>query len=341
MAVKLNFKTGLVDMSMGSGGKATHNLIEQLMKKYFNNEFLSQSEDQAILPKIDGRIAMTTDSYVITPYIFPGGNIGDLAVNGTINDLSVGGAKPMYMSVGMILEEGLPLSDLKKIVISMAKAATDAGIYLVTGDTKVVEKGKGDGIFINTTGIGVIRDDFVTRESLKPGDKIIINGTIGDHGVAVMSKRPGLSFDCSIESDSAALNSLVEHLYEQNCVIKTMRDPTRGGVGAILNEWANQYDVGINIQEQSLPIYEEVSSACELLGIDPLFIANEGKVLIVCVGDQAETILSCLRNHPLGEKAEIIATVEDVNTSNVSMTTVFGGKRRVDWLSGEQLPRIC
>ncbi|APC96937.1 hydrogenase expression/formation protein HypE [Francisella frigiditurris] len=340
MAVKLNFKSGVVDLSMGSGGRSTHKLIEQLMKKYFDNEYLGQSEDQAILPQINGRVAMTTDSYVITPYIFPGGNIGELAVNGTINDLAVGGAKPLYISVGLILEEGLPLKDLKEIVISMAKAAENAGVFLVTGDTKVVEKGKGDGIFINTTGIGVVNENFVTREILAPGDKIIINGSIGDHGVAVMSKRPGLSFDCDVKSDTASLSDLIDSLYKNDCSIKAMRDPTRGGIGATLNEWADKYKIGINIQEELLPISEEVSSACELLGLDPLFIANEGKVLIACKSDQAERILNCLKKHPLGRQAQIIATVEEAD-SQVVMTTAFGGRRRVDWLSGEQLPRIC
>jgi hydrogenase expression/formation protein HypE len=340
MAVKLNFRKGVVDLSMGSGGKATHSLIEQLMKKHFNNEFLAQSEDQAILPQINGRIAMTTDSYVITPYMFPGGNIGDLAVHGTVNDLAVGGAKPLYMSVGFILEEGLPLNDLKEIVISMAEAAKSAGVLLVTGDTKVVEKGKGDGIFINTAGVGVVTENFVTGEALSAGDKIIINGSIGDHGVAVMSKRQGLSFDCTVKTDSAALNGIIQSLHDEGCIVKTMRDPTRGGVGATLNEWAAQHKVGINIQEQALPINDQVYSACELLGIDPLFIANEGKFLVVCKDSQAQKVLECMRKHSLGKQAEIIATVEK-SSRQVVMTTAFGGKRRVDWLSGEQLPRIC
>lgn len=341
MAVKLNIKNGLVDMAMGSGGKAMHRLIEQLIKKHFSNEFIDQAEDQAILPQINGRVAMTTDSYVITPYFFPGGDIGSLAIHGTVNDLAVGGAKPLYISVGFILEEGLPLIDLQKIVKSMTAAAKEAGVYLVTGDTKVVEKGKGDGIFINTTGIGVLREDFVSRESINVGYDIIINGLLGEHGVAAMSKRSGLSFDCDVISDAASLNGLIDSLYDLGCKVKSMRDPTRGGVGATLNEWANQYKVTININEDNLPISQQVSSACELLGLDPLFIANEGKVLIVCDKSQTKNVLSCLRNHPLGEKAAVIASVEESKMPHVVMTTTFGGKRRVDWLSGEQLPRIC
>jgi hydrogenase expression/formation protein HypE len=223
----------------------------------------------------------------------------------------------------------------------MAAAAKEAGVYLVTGDTKVVEKGKGDGIFINTTGIGVLREGFVSRESINVGDDIIINGLLGEHGVAVMSKRSGLSFDCDVISDAVSLNGLIDSLYDLGCKVKSMRDPTRGGVGATLNEWANQYKVTININEDNLPVSQQVSSACELLGLDPLFIANEGKVLIVCDKSQTKNVLSCLKNHPLGEKAAVIASVEESKMPHVVMTTTFGGKRRVDWLSGEQLPRIC
>lgn len=341
MSIKLNFKSGVVDLAMGAGGKAMNRLIDQLMKKAFDNEYLCQGEDQATLPNLNGKMAMTTDSYVITPYFFPGGNIGSLAVYGTVNDLAVGGVKPRFLSVGFILEEGLPLSDLKAIVESMAEAAKASHVQLVTGDTKVVEKGKGDGIFINTTGIGVVMDDFVTHEPLGKGDCIIINGAIAEHGVAVMSKREGLSFDCDVKSDAINLNHLLEKLHQSGCHIKTMRDPTRGGVAGTLNEWANQYQVGISIDESALVVSEEVRSACELLGLDPLFIANEGKVLIVCNESEVKKVLACLQQDELGKNASVIAKVDKVGNASVNMQTSFGGLRRVDWLSGEQLPRIC
>lgn len=223
----------------------------------------------------------------------------------------------------------------------MAEAAKKANVQIVTGDTKVVEKGKGDGIFINTTGVGVIRDNFVTRDALEDGDEIIINGTLGDHGVAVMSQRAGLDFECQIISDAASLDGLVDSIYENSCQVKNMRDPTRGGVGATLNEWANQHNIAIEIDEANLPVSREVQSACELLGLDPLYIANEGKVLIACEPSQTEKVLDCLRGHPLGENAQVIATVRKSEQPQVFMKTTFGGKRRVDWLSGEQLPRIC
>ncbi|WP_116962974.1 hydrogenase expression/formation protein HypE [Fastidiosibacter lacustris] len=341
MSVKINFNTGVVDMAIGAGGKAMNRLIDQLMKKAFANDYLLQGEDQATLPEIKGQLAMTTDNYVITPYFFPGGDIGSLAVYGTVNDLVVGGAKPLYLSVGFILEEGLPLKDLKEIVNSMAEAAKKVGVKLVTGDTKVVEKGKGDGIFINTTGLGVIEQSFVTRTPLQKGDNIIINGFIAEHGVAVMSKRQGLNFDCNVKSDVMPLNRLIDMLYQSGCKVKTMRDPTRGGVGATLNEWAYQYQVGICINESALPVGEEVRSACELLGLDPLFIANEGKVLIVCEAQETDKILQGLQSQPEGKDAAVIAKIESENEAYVTMKTRFGGIRRVDWLSGEQLPRIC
>jgi len=339
--IKLNFKKGFVDMSMGAGGKAMNRLISHLMKDRFYNVFLAQGEDQAILPQPTGKIAMTTDSYVISPYFFQGGNIGSLAIHGTVNDLAVGGAKPLYISVGFILEEGLPLADLKIIVESMAEAAKDAGVYIVTGDTKVVEKGKGDGIFINTTGVGVIENDVVSHSQFEVGDVVIINGNLAEHGVAVMSQREGLSFDTSIQSDATNLNDIISGVLALGVEIKSMRDPTRGGISATLNEWALQLKVKISIDEDNLPITSEVNSACELLGLDPLFIANEGKVLLVCKNKDANKILKNIRSHPKGKNAEIIASVIAKGSSGVIMETSFGGMRRVDWLSGEQLPRIC
>ncbi|TNF65199.1 MAG: hydrogenase expression/formation protein HypE [Gammaproteobacteria bacterium] len=343
--IKLNFKKDVVDLSMGSGGKSMNRLIDQLMLKAFDNPYLNKKEDQAVLPEINGKLAYTTDSYVVSPYFFPGGNIGSLAIHGTVNDLAVSGATPLYISVGFILEEGLPLSDLKTIVTSMAKAAETAGVSIVTGDTKVVEKGKADGIFINTSGIGVIKPQHIlAKEIVKPGDKIIVNGNIADHGVAVMSERENLTFMTKILSDSIHLNDLISNLLNSNASIKAMRDPTRGGIAATLNEWAHEYGIGIEIDEAKLPVSNEVLSACELLGLDPLFIANEGKVLMLCDQNQADQVLKDLRNHPKGKNAQIIAEVTKLNDQKspyVAMKTAFGGLRRVDWLSGEQLPRIC
>ena len=343
MSVKLNFKRGVVDLSIGAGGRAMHRLINQLMRKAFDNEYLDQNEDQAILPDVQEKLAFTTDSFVVSPYFFPGGDIGSLSVYGTVNDLCVCGAKPLYLSVGLILEEGFPLSDLKKIVDSMAEAARFAAVKLVTGDTKVVEKGKGDSIFINTSGIGMIEKHhaLLRHQPLKKGDVVIVSGLLGEHGVAVMSKRANLDFITNVKSDAIALNHLVSHLLDRGCRIKTMRDPTRGGIAATLNEWADQYGVSIKLNETALPISDEVNAACELLGLDPLFIANEGKLLMICEESEADKILQALHAHPLGTDARAIATVTDEQQAQVMMKTALGGIRRVDWLSGEQLPRIC
>lgn len=343
--IKLNFKKDVVDLSMGSGGKSMNRLIDQLMLKAFSNPFLNKKEDQAVLPELKGNLAYTTDSYVVSPYFFPGGNIGSLAIHGTVNDLAVSGATPLYISVGFILEEGLPLSHLKTIVTSMAEAAEKANVMIVTGDTKVVEKGKADGIFINTSGIGVIKEEnHLSKESLKEGDCIIINGNIAEHGIAVMSERENLSFMTNVQSDACSLNHLILDLLNEGFKIKLMRDPTRGGIAATLNEWANEYHLGIQIDESALPLSNEVLSACELLGLDPLFIANEGKVLIGCEAEEAERIVNRLKLHPKGKDARIIAKVFQISEKDmpkVTMQTAFGGLRRVDWLSGEQLPRIC
>lgn len=342
MTVKLNFNSGVVDLSIGAGGRAMNRLIDQLMLKAFDNPYLKQKEDQAILAQPTGKLAFTTDSYVVSPYFFPGGNIGSLAVHGTVNDLAVSGAVPQYLSVGLILEEGLPLKDLKIIIESMAQAAQQAGVQIVTGDTKVVEKGKGDGIFINTSGIGIIDAHYtVTHQPLKKGDKIIINGLIAEHGVAVMSARDNLTFMTDVVSDSTHLSDLIGDLLKTGVQPKMMRDPTRGGVAATLHEWSQAYGVGVTIDESALPLSAQVSSACELLGLDPLFIANEGKVLIACDASDADKILAALKQHPKGENAAIIAEVTDEAQVSVCMQTAFGGLRRVDWLSGEQLPRIC
>ena len=338
--VKLNFKDN-IDLSVGAGGRAMHQLLNQLILKEFDNNYLQMQSDQAILPPVSGHLAFTTDSYVVSPYFFNGGDIGSLAINGTINDLAVGGAKPHYISVSFILEEGLPLSDFRQIVQSMAKAARDANVLIVTGDTKVVEKGKGDGIFINTSAIGVIGSDVIIKPEFAVGDKIIINGAIANHGMAVISKRQGLDFSTNIESDCAALHELIQEVMAINPKIRCMRDPTRGGVSATLNEWANFYNLGLNIDESKLLIHENVKGLCELLGLDPLHVANEGKVLIVSDSADSERVLDVMRNNPLGQDAQIIGEIQSIADKFVTLTTTFGGVRRVEWLSGEQLPRIC
>lgn len=340
MSLKLNFKEN-IDLTVGAGGRAMYQLLNQLILKEFDNPILAQQSDQAILPKLNGRLAFSTDSYVVSPIFFNGGNIGSLAINGTVNDLAMSGAKPLYISVGFIIEEGFPLSDLKLIVETMAEEARKAGVQIVTGDTKVVEKGKGDGIFINTSGVGIIEDNINLTTEFKVGDKIIINGSIADHGMAIMSKRQGLDFATNIQSDCAALNGLIQDVLAINPAVRCMRDPTRGGISATINEWANFYNIGINLFEKDIQVNDNVKGICELLGLDPLHVANEGKVLILVSSADADRVLEVMRAHPLGKDSSIIAEIESVSNSFVTMTTVFGGKRRVDWLSGEQLPRIC
>lgn len=338
--IKLNYKEN-IDLSIGAGGRAMYHLLEQLIFKEFDNQYLREKSDQAIMPPINGKLAFTTDSYVVSPYFFNGGDIGSLAINGTINDLAVGGAKPLYIAVSFILEEGLPLDDLRKIVQSMAKSAKEAGVLIVTGDTKVVERGKGDAIFINTSAIGVIESHVVIKPEFEIGDIIIINGSIADHGMAVMAKRQGLDFTTDIKSDCASLNSLLQSVLSCDPVIRCMRDPTRGGISATLNEWAHSYQIGIHLDEAKLQINENVKGLCELLGIDPLNVANEGKVLIICKNTDANKIIQLMQNHPLGKHAQIIGEIQSVTDKFVTLKTVFGGLRRVEWLSGEQLPRIC
>lgn len=340
MSLKLNFKEN-VDLTVGAGGRAMYQLLNQLILKEFDNPILAQQSDQAVLPKLNGRLAFSTDSYVVSPLFFNGGNIGSLAINGTVNDLAMSGAKPLYISVGFIIEEGFPLADLKIIVETMAEEARKAGVQIVTGDTKVVEKGKGDGIFINTSGVGVIEDEVELKAEFKVGDKIIINGSIADHGMAIMSKRQGLDFATDIATDCAALNGLIQDVLAINPAVRCMRDPTRGGISATINEWAHFYNLGINLFEDNIKVHDNVRGICELLGLDPLHVANEGKVLILVAAEDAERVLAVMKQHPFGKDSAIIAEVEKVEDYYVTMTTAFGGKRRVDWLSGEQLPRIC
>ena len=338
----VDFKSGRVDMSHGSGGRAMAQLIEELFLAAFDNEWLRQGNDGARLPPVAGHLVMASDSHVVSPLFFPGGDIGCLSVHGTINDVAMLGAKPLYLAASFILEEGYPLADLKRIVESMARAAAEAGVPVVTGDTKVVEQGKGDGVFITTTGVGVIADGVrVSGDRARPGDRILLSGTLGDHGVAIMSLRENLGFATAIESDTAALHRLVAAILEADRDVHVLRDPTRGGLATTLNEIARQSGVGMVIEESALPVREEVAAACEILGLDPLYVANEGKLVCICAPDAAERVLAAMRAHPLGANAVVIGTVIADEHHFVQMETAFGGKRIVDWLTGEQLPRIC
>ncbi|MCE7913714.1 MAG: hydrogenase expression/formation protein HypE [Nitrosomonas sp. PRO4] len=338
----IDFKHGCVEMKHGSGGRAMAQLIQQLFVAAFDNDFLRQSNDQACFQGSNERMVISTDSYVITPLFFPGGDIGSLAVHGTINDIAMSGATPSYLAASFILEEGFALSDLKRIVDSMAQSAMAASVPIVTGDTKVVERGNADGVFITTTGIGRIAEGInISSENARPGDRILISGTLGDHGIAVMALRENLSFQTSIQSDTAALHDLVANMVAAVPAIHVLRDPTRGGVATVLNEIAQQSAVGMMLYESRLPMREQVNAACEFLGLDPLYIANEGKLIAICGAEDAENLLDAMRKHPLGEDAAIIGEVIEDTHCFVQMQTCFGGKRVVDWLSGEQLPRIC
>ncbi|MBB1092159.1 hydrogenase expression/formation protein HypE [Rhodopseudomonas palustris] len=340
---KLDVKNGRVDLSHGAGGRAMAHLIGEIFHEAFDNDLLRRGNDQAAFDVVGGRMVMTTDGYVVSPLFFPGGDIGSLAVHGTINDVAMAGAKPLYLSAGFIIEEGFPLADLKRIADSMGAASRDAGVPIVTGDTKVVERGKADGVFITTTGVGVAPAELVLSSELAcPGDKVLLSGFIGDHGVAVMSQRQNLAFETSIVSDSAALHELVAAMVAAAPqALRVMRDPTRGGLAATLNELAQQSAVGFRLDEDAVPIRPEVAAACELLGLDPLYVANEGKLIAIVASEAADTVLAAMRAHPLGRDAAIIGEVIADDHHFVQMTTSFGGGRIVDWLSGEQLPRIC
>jgi hydrogenase expression/formation protein HypE len=338
----LDFARGTVEMVHGGGGRAMAQLIDELFQRAFDNPWLRQANDQALLARPEGRIVMATDSHVVSPLFFPGGDIGSLSVHGTINDVATSGAQPLWLAAGFILEEGFPLADLKRIVESMAQASQAAGVPIVTGDTKVVERGKGDGVFINTTGVGVVPEGIeISGDRARPGDVILISGYIGDHGVAIMSLRESLSFSTHIVSDSAALHGLIGTMVQVAPEIHCLRDPTRGGLAATLNEIARQSGVGMTIREEAIPIRTEVDAACELLGLDPLYVANEGKVVVICPANAAERLLDAMRAHPLGVDAAIIGEVTEDPHCFVQMETSFGGRRNVDWISGEQLPRIC
>jgi len=338
----VDFKHGVVDMSHGGGGRAMAQLIDELFRRAFDNEWLRQANDQAAFTVPPGRMVMATDSHVVSPLFFPGGDIGCLSVHGTVNDVAMSGAVPLYLAAGFILEEGFPLADLKRIVESMAAASREAGVPVVTGDTKVVEKGKGDGVFITTTGVGVVPAGVqISGDRARPGDRILVSGTIGDHGVAIMSLRENLSFETTIQSDTAALHGLVAAMVAAVPGIHCLRDPTRGGLATTLNELAGQSGCGMVIREASIPVRPQVDAACEFLGLDPLYVANEGKLIAICAEADAARLLEAMRAHPLGADAAIIGEVVADPHHFVQMDTRFGGRRNVDWLTGEQLPRIC
>ena len=338
----VDFKRGVVDLSHGSGGRAMAQLIDELFVEAFDNPWLREMNDQARMVMPAGRLVVATDSHVVSPLFFPGGDIGCLSVHGTVNDVAMAGARPICLTSGFILEEGFPLADLKRIVASMAAASREAGVPIVTGDTKVVEQGKGDGVFINTTGVGVVADGIeISGDRARPGDAILVSGTLGDHGVAIMSLRENLSFETAIRSDTAALHTLVAAMIEAAPAIHCLRDPTRGGLATTLNEIARQSNVGMALEEAAIPVRPEVHAACELLGLDPLYVANEGKLVAICAEADAARVLAAMRAHPLGRDAARIGTVVPDENHFVRMRTGFGGSRMVDWLAGEQLPRIC
>jgi len=329
----------------GSGGKLTADLIDKIFLPAFRNPTLDKLDDQAVLTIGGARLAFTTDSFVVTPIFFPGGDIGRLSIHGTVNDLAMSGARPLYLSAAFILEEGLAVDDLRRVVESMRAAAAEAGVQLVTGDTKVVNRGKGDQIFITTTGIGVIEHDVsISADRACLGDKIILSGYIGDHGMTIMSQREGLEFESAIASDCAPLNGLVAAMLAvspANNFIHTLRDPTRGGVATTLNEIAKHANLGMMLDERTIPVRESVKGACEVLGLDPLYVANEGKLLALVVPEIADAVLERMRQHRLGQDAAIIGEVVETHRGMVLMKTEIGGTRVLDVMFGEQLPRIC
>ena len=341
-ARKAKLKEERITLSHGSGGKATQTLIEAVFLEAFANPLLAPLEDGAVLTALGGRLAFTTDSYVVSPLFFPGGDIGDLAVNGTVNDLAVSGARPLWLSAGFILEEGFPVADLERIVGSMAAAAERAGVQIVTGDTKVVQRGKADGCYVNTAGVGVIeRPGELAVATARPGDVVIVSGPVGEHGITIMLARGELDIESEVTSDTAPLNGLVERLLDAAPGVRGLRDATRGGVATICNEVARAAGVAVVLEEEAVPVRPDVRGACELLGIDPLYVACEGRLVAVVDGDQVEAAMAALRSHPLGEGAAVIGRVRDDPPGLVLLKTSFGGTRIVDLLVGDPLPRIC
>ena len=327
-------------LSHGGGGEETQKLIKELFFKYFSNPILEKMEDAAVL-NINSKLAFTTDSFTVSPIFFKGGNIGKLAIAGTVNDLAMMGAKPKYLSCSFIIEEGLPFEELEEIVRSMAEEMKKTGVQIVTGDTKVVPKGSTDKIFINTTGIGEIVYEGISAHNIQEGDVILVSGTVGDHGACIMAQREGIEMEGDISSDCASLWSLVEDLINKGLTIKAMRDPTRGGLSAVLNEWADQSDIGIEIDEEKIPIKEEVQGMCELLGLDPLSLANEGKLILAVPEEEGEKALNILKNNPLGKNAQIIGRVTSDYKGKVILKSPYGSKRILEPPAGELLPRIC
>ncbi len=340
---KFTLREEQITLSHGSGGKASHNLIESVFGPAFANPLLDRMDDAATFALQDAQFAFTTDSYVVSPLFFPGGDIGKLAVHGTINDLATAGARPLYLSAGFILEEGFPIADLQRIVASMAEAARAAGVTIATGDTKVVQRGKADGLFITTAGVGLVEADWpIGQAYARPGDKVLLSGPVGDHGIAVMLAREGLEIESAIESDTAPLHSLVADLLAAaGDGVHCLKDPTRGGVATTLNEVAMASEVALALDERAIPVRAEVRGACELLGLDPLTIANEGKLLAVVAAERAEAALAALRAHPLGREAALIGEVLAEPAAMVFLRTEIGGSRVLDMLVGDPLPRIC
>jgi hydrogenase expression/formation protein HypE len=328
-------------LAHGSGGKLAHDLVEKSFVRALTNPLLDKLDDSAVFD-ISGRLAFTTDSYVVSPIFFPGGDIGKLAVCGTVNDLATSGAKPLYLSLAFIIEEGLLVSELEQVVASVQKAADESGVKIVTGDTKVVTRGSADKLFINTAGVGVIPEGVsISGSNAKAGDKVLLNGAIGDHGIAVVSQREGLSFATKLKSDCAPLGDLVADMLRASPNIHALRDPTRGGLATSLNELARQSKVSIRIEEAKIPLREEVLAACEMLGFDPLYVANEGKMIAIVAPESAEKVLAAMRKHRYGKDAAIIGEVTGENPGRVTMKTVMGSSRIVDMLTGDLLPRIC
>lgn len=326
----------------GSGGRMSGELLRDILLPALRNPVLDRLDDQAVVEIGGTQLAFTTDSFVVKPLFFPGGDIGSLAVNGTVNDLAMGGATPLYLSLALILEEGLPVETLQRVVESIRVAAAIAGVTVVTGDTKVVEKGSGDGLFINTSGIGTVPAGVrLSADQARPGDRVLLSGTVGDHGITILSQREGLEFETTVASDTAALHTLVADMLSASCDIRILRDPTRGGLSSSLNEIAARSRVGIELEETSIPIVDEVRGACELLGLDPLYVANEGKLIAIVDPASASRVLDAMRRHPLGRQAQIIGTVTESRTGTVTLRTRLGTSRIVDLLSGDQLPRIC
>lgn len=337
-------KTNRILLGHGSGGKLSHELIDSLFAKHFDNPILRQQSDSALMPVEQKNMAFTTDSFVVDPIFFPGGNIGKLAIAGTVNDLAVSGAIPQYLSCGFIIEEGFPFEDLKKIVETMATEASKAAVKIVTGDTKVVDKGKCDKVFINTSGIGWIDEKYLaigSGENIKVGDKIIINGSIGDHGMSVMAARNDLKIAADIKSDCACLNGLIKDALEVSDQIKFMRDATRGGLGTVISELVRNKNFGIQVEEDKLTITPNVRNMCELLGFDPIYVANEGKVVMVVGKNDADKVLENIKQNPLGKGASIIGEITEDRKGMAWLQTIVGGKRIIEMLSGQQLPRIC